>query len=72
VVRASKIMPVQLRPLLSALVAAMRDTRDGRLDPRRASAMAVLAGAIVRLFQLVEIEQRLEALEQGLRRDHAG
>jgi hypothetical protein len=34
--------------------------------------MAVLAGAIVRLFQLVEVEQRLEALEQGLRRDHAG
>ena len=68
VVRAAKILPIQLRPLLSAWVAALKDTRDGALDPRRASAMAMLAGAIVRLYQFVEVEQRLEAIEAELRR----
>jgi hypothetical protein len=51
---------------------ALRDVRDGRLDPRRATAMAVLVGAMCRLFPLIDLEQRLEALEKELRHDHTG
>lgn len=70
--RAGRLVPAQLRPLFTILVMALRDVRDGRLDPRRATAMAVLVGAMCRLFPLIDLEQRLEALEKELRHDHAG
>jgi hypothetical protein len=34
--------------------------------------MAAGAAAIVRTFQLAELEERILALEEGLRNDHAG
>ena len=67
--RAGKLVPSQLRPLFTTLVMALRDVRDGRLDPRRATAMACLVGAMCRLFPLIDVEQRLAALETELRRD---
>jgi hypothetical protein len=67
--RAGKVVPAQLRPLFTTLVMALRDTRDGRLDPRRSAAMAALVGAMCRLFPLIDLEQRLQALEMEVRRD---
>ena len=38
---------------------------DGSLDPRQASAMASVAGAITRVYQAGTLEERLQALEQA-------
>jgi hypothetical protein len=58
-----------LRPILTLLVGGMKQVYEGQLEPQRYTAMATGAGAIVRLFQMAELEQRLEGLEEQLRRD---
>jgi len=66
-VRAEKVLPRDLRPLLPLLVKGMMDVRDGNLEPARLSAMAAAAGAAVRLYSVVdadEIAARVAALEQ--------
>jgi len=66
-VRAEKVLPRDLRPLLPLLVKGMMDVRDGHLEPARLSAMAAAAGAAVRLYSVVdadEIAARVAALEQ--------
>jgi hypothetical protein len=42
---------------------AIDQVHAGELDPRRASAMASLAGAVCRVYETGEIQQRIEALE---------
>ena len=42
---------------------ALRQVHDGILDPRAATAIASLAGAIVRVFTAGEMEERLRILE---------
>jgi len=67
VVRAEKVLPRDLRPLLGLLVKGMTAVRDGELEPGRLSAMAAAAGALVRLYSVVdadEIAARVAALEQ--------
>jgi hypothetical protein len=62
--RLSRIVPASLKPTLQQLFTALDEVHDGTLDPRQASAMASLAGAIARMYETAELEQRLEALEQ--------
>ena len=50
--------------MLDRLVTALEDTNEGRLDPRTAGAMAALAGSIVKVYELVELDQRRERSEQ--------
>jgi len=42
----------------------VEEVRQGRLDPRRAHAMAVLARAAAAVYQQAELTARLEALER--------
>jgi len=63
--RAERLLPVVLRPVLNSLLAAVGEVRDGTLPPARAQALAALAGAIVRTFQVGLLEERLAALEQA-------
>jgi hypothetical protein len=62
--RLQRLVPQGIRPVLDRLVTALEETNEGRLDPRTASAMAALAGSIVKVYELVELDQRLERLEQ--------
>ena len=61
--RAGKLLPARLQPLVSILEGALGEVHRGELDPRAASAMASLAGALVRAITAGELEERLRALE---------
>ena len=57
------IFPARLQPMVSLLEDALGEVHRGELDPRAASAMASLAGALVRTITAGELEERLRALE---------
>ena len=61
--RAAKLLPARLQPMVSLLEDALGEVHRGELDPRAASAMASLAGALVRTITAGELEERLRALE---------
>lgn len=64
-------MPATLRPIIGALLDALDEVHDGTLDPKRASAMAALAGAITRAYGVGVLEERVAALE-GREREQEG
>lgn len=61
--RAARHIPKDMRGLGRRLMEAIDQVHAGELDPRRASAMASLAGAVCRVYETGEIQQRIEALE---------
>jgi len=61
--RAGKLLPARLQPVVSLLEDAFDEVHRGKLDPRAASVMASLAGALVRAITAGELEERLRALE---------
>ncbi len=61
--RAGKLLPARLQPMVSLLEDALGEVHRGELDPRAASAMASLAGALVRAMTAGEMEERLRVLE---------
>jgi hypothetical protein len=61
--RAGKLLPARLQPVVGLLEDALGEVHRGELDPRAASAMASLAGALVRAITVGELEERLRALE---------
>ena len=61
--RAGKMVPAVLRPVLDTLLAALDETKAGTLDPRRATALGGLARAIVAVYQVGALEERVAALE---------
>jgi len=61
--RLTKLMPASLKPVLEKLMTGLDEVYDGTLEPRQASAMASLAGAIGRLYEVAEMEERLLRLE---------
>ena len=61
--RVDRLVPATLRPMISALLGALEEVHAGALDPRAASAMAALAGAITRAYSVGVLEERLAALE---------
>ena len=68
--RAGKLLPSRLQPVVTILENALGEVHSGKLDPRAASAMASLAGALVRTITAGELEERLRALEdRGAGRD---
>ena len=54
--RLEELLPSHLRPMFDGLEAAMKELREGRLDPRQATAMASLAGAMVKVIKAGEEE----------------
>lgn len=61
--RLAKLVPETLRPVLATLLDALDEVHDGDLEPKAASAMAALAGAIVRVYSAGTLEERIAALE---------
>ena len=61
--RAGKLLPARLQPVVSLLEDALGEVHRGELEPRAASAMASLAGALVRIITAGELEERLRVLE---------
>ena len=61
--RAMKLAPEALRPVFERLAGALEEVHQGELDPRAASAMASLAGAMVRVLTSGELEERVRELE---------
>ncbi|MBM3943365.1 MAG: hypothetical protein FJ316_10685 [SAR202 cluster bacterium] len=61
--RAEKLMPAHLRPVYNLLAQALIQVFQGGLAPQQASAMAALAGAMVKVLTAGELEDRLRTLE---------
>ncbi len=61
--RLDHLVPATLRPMIGDLLDALGEVHAGTLDPKRASAMAALAGAITRAYGVGILEERLQALE---------
>src|SRR5207248_7258137 len=64
VARFHKQAPEELRDVLGQLMQALGVTYGGQLEPRAATAMATLCSAIVRLYQLGELTDRVQAIEE--------
>lgn len=62
--RAEKLVPSHMRPVLGAVLAAIRDVRAGTLTPGQGAAIASLAGAAVRVYQIGVLEERIARLEE--------
>jgi hypothetical protein len=61
--RAGKLVPAVLRPVLDTLLAAVGEVKAGTLTTQQAGALSSLAGAIVKVYQVGTLEERLTALE---------
>ena len=61
--RLMRLAPPELRELVERLLVASAQVHEGRLDPRRAHAMAALARAAAAVYQQAELTARLERLE---------
>lgn len=62
--RAMKTVPAALTPACAMLWQAMNDVYAGKLDAKRATALAALARALTTAVQAGELEDRLRRLEQ--------
>lgn len=61
--RIDRLVPATLRPMIGTLLGALDEVHDGGLDPRAASAMAALAGAVTRAYSVGVLEERIASLE---------
>ncbi len=66
--RARKALPRGMTDVQDRLMEALAQVHEGQLDPRIATAMASLAGALVRVFEVGELTVRLEELEAQVER----
>ena len=65
-VRADKLLPLRLRPILEALEKAMAEVHEGKLDHRQGAAMASIANAITKVYESGVLEERLSILENKI------
>ena len=63
--RLEKLMPRRLCPVFELLEKAIEDLYEGRLDPRQATAMAALAGAMVKVLQAGELEEMVRKVQES-------
>jgi hypothetical protein len=62
-VRAQRMLPPRLRPVFERLERAMDEVVEGTISPTRATALASLASASVRVLEAGEMEERLRRME---------
>ena len=62
--RLDVMLPLRLRPVLELLEKALDEVHEGKLKPSEATAIAALAGAIVKTIEAGIFEQRLIELEE--------
>ena len=70
--RLDRLVPAGLKPALALVLTALEEAYTGDLPPARANAVATLAGAAVRLYQVAELVERVEALEAAHEAAHGG
>lgn len=58
--------PKSAADVVSLLAQAIVETREGKLEPRVANAIACLAGTLLRATELSKVEDRLNDLEKAL------
>jgi O-acetylhomoserine/O-acetylserine sulfhydrylase-like pyridoxal-dependent enzyme len=51
-------------PIFDVLETALTEVHEGNLEAKRASAMAAIAGAMVRVLSAGELEDRVRRLEE--------
>ena len=61
--RAEKLVPAILRPVLDTLLGAVDEVKTGAITTQQAGALSSLAGAIVKVYQVGTLEERIAALE---------
>jgi len=61
--RAQKLLPARMKPIFEGLEEAFHGVKAGTIDPRQGSAMASLAGAMIKVLQASEYEERIRSLE---------
>jgi hypothetical protein len=61
--RLDRLVPATLRDMIGNLLDALEEVHTGDLDPKQATAMAALAGAVTRAYSVGVLESRVEALE---------
>jgi hypothetical protein len=61
--RIDRLVPATLRPMIGSLLDALDEVHAGTLDPKQASAMAALAGAVTRAYGVGVLEERVAVLE---------
>src|SRR5215218_1230571 len=61
--RAEKLVPAILRPVLDTLLDAVGEVKAGTITTQQAGALSSLAGAIVKVYQVGALEERIGALE---------
>ncbi len=64
--RARKAVPADLKALRDRLLQAIEQVHQGELDPRRLTAMAGGASAVVKLHEIGELQARLDEIEGRL------
>ncbi|MGD0205287.1 MAG: hypothetical protein ABSB57_02435 [Dehalococcoidia bacterium] len=64
IARLAKLIPPRLMGVYDILEEALGEVHRGELTPQQATAMAALAGAMVRVLMSGEVEQRVRALEE--------
>ncbi len=62
--RLEKLLPSRLRPPFDRLEAAVKEVHEGHLDPHRATAMASVAGAMVKIIKAGEEEASTDLAPQ--------
>jgi len=63
IARLHSLVPTRLLTVYDALDDALKEVHGGKIDPRIATAMASLAGAMVRVLTAGELEERVRRLE---------
>ena len=58
-------VPVTAKDVRALLAEALSEVRNRRLDPRVASTMAYVAGALLKALETEELESRIEELERN-------
>ena len=62
--RARKLLPSRIQPIAESMERALIEVHSGDITPAQGTAMASIAGALLKLLQLVEFEERIKKLEE--------
>lgn len=66
VARLQKFIPRQLGAVYGTLSDALEEIHKGELEPKKGSAMASVAGSMLRIYEVAAIEERLNRIEEIL------
>jgi hypothetical protein len=61
--RVDRLVPATLRPVVTKLLDALDGVETGTLSPRQGAAMAAIASAIVRVYDVGVLSERVAELE---------